>query len=54
MRKNPDSTIFKKSISKKFRKLFYFSTFILPDHMPHESQKQLKKNIKKTQKLVSF
>ena len=43
MRKNPDSTIFKKFISKKFRKLFYFSTFILPDHMHHESQKQLKK-----------
>ena len=39
MRKKPDSTRFKKFISKKFRKWFYFFTCILPDYVPHESQK---------------
>ena len=44
MHKKPDSTIFKKCISKKFRKWFNFLICILPDYVPHESQKEFWKN----------
>ena len=44
MHKKPDSTIFKKFISKKFRKWFNFLISILPDYVPHESQKEFWKN----------
>ena len=44
MRKKPDSTIFKKYISKKFRKWFYLFTCILPDYVPHENQKEFWRN----------
>ena len=44
MRKKPDSTIFKNFISKKFRNWFYFSICILPDYLPHESQKEFCNN----------
>ena len=39
-----DKSIFKKSISEKFRKKFYFFTYILPDYMAHDIPKDFLKN----------
>ena len=39
-----DKSIFKNVISEKVRKQFYLFTFILPDYVFHESQKEFWKN----------
>ena len=44
VRKKYDSSKLNIFINKKFKKWFYFSICILPDYLPHESQKEFWKN----------